>query len=719
LGQLDWHRFRWTRETEKEQVIQAFRLLATTAGTPLIVEAVGSVGTVEHRLGVHPGRAEGVVRQLRTAIPGLAIEKLDERPNMKIERAVELRLSTRRRPLRTDDIAGTSRSILTALAQVGRGEQLVLQFVLWRRLAATPVPNHLEASEHQAFLRTLLGTPTGNGRPVDAEVRNALRTKLAEPGWQVVGRLGVSAEGHSRQRQLIHQVLGALRTAESPGVNFWARTTGPSRMAGSKRPWRKPLRLGLSELAAISGWPVGLTRELPIAKIGSRLMAPSPSILSRGRELGEATFPGQERPLSLLPNDALRHLHVLGPTGSGKSTLLLNLIVQDIEAGRGVVVIEPKGDLIADILQRIPPERIQKVALIDPSDPGERVVGVNPLTAAGRSPELVADQLVSLFRHFFTSDAPRTFDILNAAVLTAARTPGSTLASLTLLLSDDGFRRRALANIDDPLGLEAFWHAYQSWSEQERNNAIAPAMRRLRPFLLRPDVRAVVNQTKPRFDVRQLFTERRILLVSLSKGLLGPETASLLGSLIVSQIWQATLGRAAIRPERRHFVPIYVDEFQDYLNLGSTDFADALAQARGLGVGFVLSHQYMHQLDPAMRAGVLANVQSRVAFRLPSDDARIVAAGSALEPEDFQSLGAYQAYAQLVADGTVQPWCSIKTRLPDDPISDPRMVRAASQERYGVSREQIEADIKGLVRPRPEAEGNGIGSRRRVPGGAA
>jgi hypothetical protein len=157
---------------------------------------------------------------------------------------------------------------------------------------------------------------------------------------------------------------------------------------------------------------------------------------------------------------------------------------------------------------------------------------------------------------------------------------------------------------------------------------------------------------------------------------------------------------------------IYVDEFQDYLNL-PTDFADALAQARGLGVGFVLAHQFLHQLHPAMRAAVLANTQSRVAFRLPHDDARIIAAGSDLEPDDIQSLGAFQCYAQLVADEAVQPWCSVQTRAPGKPISDPEVVRASSRDRYGIDRDDVETDIGKLVFRRTEVTNDDIGSRRR------
>ena len=183
-------------------------------------------------------------------------------------------------------------------------------------------------------------------------------------------------------------------------------------------------------------------------------------------------------------------------------------------------------------------------------------------------------------------------------------------------------------------------------------------MNKLRPLLLRPEMRAIVGQTRRSFDLRRVFTERKILLVNLSKGLLGPETSALLGSLVVSQLWQAVLGRAAIAPERRHPVFVYVDEFQDYMHL-PLDFADALAQARGLGVGFV-ARPSVHA--PTRAGHALGGAGQRpIAGGLPAARARTP--GSLpptvpLAPEDFQSLGAFQCYCQLVAKAAVQPWCS-------------------------------------------------------------
>lgn len=714
---LTWYRLRWPREVEPEPLAHVFRLLATSAGCPVIFEAVGSPGEVEHRLALAASRADGISDQLRAALPGLALETMKARPALVATRAVELRLSTARRSLCTDDLAGVSRALLTALAGVRRGERLAVQWALGRTVASSAIPTELTGMSHESWLGAVLLAPFGAPKPADAEVRSALRIKHAEPGWKAAGRIAVSAKRRGRERQLVQQVLGALFGAEAPGISFRVRPMSARRVIEASVPrWHLPLGLNASEMAAVSTWPVGLTSELPVAMVGSRLVAPSAAIPRKGRIVGRATFPGQERPLALTPADSLRHLHALGPTGSGKSTLLLNLIAQDIAAKRAVVVIEPKGDLIAAVLEHVPPERVADVVLLDPTDT-ERPVGLNPLALGGRSPELAADQLLGLMHSLYAAHwGPRTHDILGASLLTLARLPGMTLAALPLLLTDAGFRRRVVARVSDPIGLGPFWSAYEAWSDAERTAAIAPVMNKLRPLLLRPELRAIVGQTRRTFDLRRVFTERKILLVNLSRGLLGPETAALLGSMVVSQLWQAILGRVAVAPERRHPVFVYVDEFQDYLRL-PLDFADALAQARGLGVGFVAAHQYMHQLDPAMRSAVLANAQSRVAFRLPSEDARVIAADSVLAAEDFQSLGAFQCYTQLVVKAAVQPWCSAATVLPGKPISDPAAIRAASRTAYGVDRAEVEADLHELLFGQRQTDRDDLAPRRRGDGG--
>jgi hypothetical protein len=711
-AKLTWYRLRWPREAKPEQITQVFRLLAVSGAQPVVIEAIGSVGSVEHRLAVPTGYSGGVSEQLRAALPGLAMERLPERPALTIRHAVELRLSTARRALRADDPSGVSRALLTALADVHRGEQLAMQWVLARPVAAVAVPNRLTILDQESWIGALLLAPFSPPKQIDPEVRQALRHKQSEPGWRAIARIGVTSGSATRERQLVRQVIGALASSEAPSVGWWVRATNARRVNEAARSWRLPLRLNAGEVGLVSSFPIGLTSELPVSMLGSRLLAPSSAIRRTGRILGRAGFPGRERPLALTATDSLRHVHLLGPTGTGKSTLLLNFVVQDIDAGRGVVVADPKGDLIADILARIPEERISDVVVIDPTD--EQPVGLNPLAPGGRSPELVADQILGLWHALYSNSwGPRTADILNASLLTLARVPGMTLAALPVLLTDARFRRRILSKVDDPIGLGPFWAAYESWSEQQRSEAIAPSLNKLRPLLLRPEVRAVIGQARPRFELRQVFTKRKILLVNLRRGVLGPETSALLGSLVMSQLWQAILGRTAISPERRHPVTIVLDEFQTYLHL-PVDLADALAQARGLGASFHLAHQFLHQLDPAMRSSVLANAQSRVAFRLPSEDARVLASGSALAPEDFQGLGAYQAYAQLVANETVQPWCSLATLPAPKPISDPAVVQAAVRERYGIPRTEVETELHKLFVGRSQNETDDLKPRRRT-----
>jgi hypothetical protein len=263
------------------------------------------------------------------------------------------------------------------------------------------------------------------------------------------------------------------------------------------------------------------------------------------------------------------------------------------------------------------------------------------------------------------------------------------------------------------VALGPFWAWYEQLSDGERAQAIAPVMNKLRAFLLRRSMRAVLGQRQPRFDLAHVFTERKVLLVTLRKGLLGPESSGLLGSLVVARLWQTILARARVPAERRHPVMVYIDEVQDHLHL-PTDLADALAQARGLGVGFTLAHQFLAQLPPAMRAAVMANARSRVCFQLGPDDAVAIAKGAAgLAAEDFMALGRYEVYASLFTDGQATGYASGRTLPPSEPCSDPDQLRRSSRERYGQSLDQTEAGFANLAASAADATQDTLGRRRR------
>ena len=275
-------------------------------------------------------------------------------------------------------------------------------------------------------------------------------------------------------------------------------------------------------------------------------MLPAPAAVTaslasnQGRVLGRAVSePSQS--VTLSAEASLRHLHVLGPTGVGKSTLLAHLALQDAEAGRHVVVIDPKGDLVTDIATRLPAHMVRQTVILDAAD--AQPVGINPL-AGGQSPDLAADLLLGVFRSLYADSwGPRTQDILHASLLSLARRGDASLAMVPLLLTNPGFRRSVTGAVvqRDPLGLGlgAFWAWYEALSEAERRQAIAPLMNKLRPILLRPQLRAVFGQRSPTFAWHQLFApddadnaqepEPRIVLVSLAKARWGKRRASCWG----------------------------------------------------------------------------------------------------------------------------------------------------------------------------------------------
>jgi hypothetical protein len=683
------YRLRWPREVNVEQLTAVMQVLSAAAGLPVVLEARGQDGRVGHYLTLPRSRARMVTRQLQVAVPGLSLVQDESAPSESFELVLDLALTTARRSLVPGDPAVVCRAVLTALASARASDIVTLRWQLVEHLSAGSVPNKVSPG-HESWVKALVTAPLGPPPPLDADARGALKTKRSVPGWRATGRIAVTAATDVRLRSLADHVLGALRTAEAPGVHLRAqRSSRASLDAG-----RSNLALNVLELPAMAGWPIGSTSSLPVERSRARTRPASKLVPSKGRIVGEGT--GSSRGVALNASDALRHLHLLGPTGVGKSTLLLNLIVRDLQDGRGVVVIEPKGDLIADVLARIPEHRVADVVLLDPTD-RQAVVGLNPLSTYDRSPELVADQLLAVFHGLYAASwGPRTQDILHSSLLTLAGRRGSTLVELPLLLNDPAFRRRIVGELDEPVVLQPFWAGFEAWTEAQRTEAIAPVMNKVRPFLLRANLRAVLGQSAPRFNVRQVFSDRKILLVNLAKGVMGAEAAALLGSLVVSQLWQATLERSRLEPGRRHPVFVYIDEFQDYLHL-PTDLADALAAARGLGVGLTLAHQHLHQLPPEMRSAVLANARSRVCFQLAAEDARLTAAGSPeIGAEDLMELDAFEIYAQLVAAGAVQPWLSARTYPEPAASSDPAAVMRSSRDLYGRERREVDAEIAAL-----------------------
>lgn len=708
-----WYRLSWPRGLATDNVTGFLRHLAGDHRRHAVALEIAAIdGQLSYRIGVAKRHSEDVLAALSSFLPGVATEVIDEETIAAPTHAWQMTISSSHRVLRTSEPANVARSITTALAGSASRQAVVFQWLLGPRLKPESAPSKGEAEPAASWADLLKQTVAGS-TVLNAEARRSLTEKIEEPGFRAVCRVGVVASSDNQAKATSSRLLTALRTAEAPGVTIGLRIDDPDRLAAARPSRSWPVAINVRELTGLCGWPLGDKAYPGVARTGARLLPVGQSVARRGRILGESTLPGTARQLALSAKDSLQHLHVLGPTGVGKSTLLLNLAVQDIAAGRGVVVVDPKGDLVDDILQRVPEERRDDVVVLDPADE-TRPVGLNVLSGGDRLAELVADQVLAVFHDLYRENwGPRTQDILHAALLTLANRPGMTLCALPVLLSNQGFRRKAVAALDDEIALKPFWAWFESLSEGERQQAIAPVMNKLRAFLLRPRMRALIGQAEPAFNVESVFTQRKVLLVSLAKGLIGPEAAALLGSLVVSQLWQTAQGRVRLPVGQRSPVMIYIDEFQDYLHL-PTDIADVLAQARGLGVSLTLAHQHLAQLPAAMRSAVLANARSRVCFQLGSEDARAIAATSTeLDALDLESLGRFETYMSLVADGNVTPFASAQTMKPAEVTSSCGELRSRSRERYGRDLGAIETDLAQLVRGEQDTDEHPIGRRRR------
>ena len=711
---LVWHQLRFALPLAQDAAVGLVeRILADGSLGRVVLELRACGGQATWAVGSRAG--ERLVSVVGELVPGCRVSRGFSR------RVVDQAVVVSARPvgvgLATERLVAVVRAVLASLAVTAKDEELVVQLQLGRRFS----PQVLGRVEPQGWLELLGLVPIPS---VTGEWGRRMRAQVGRHRAAVCLRLGVRAASPLRQRTLLQGLLGALRLLEGPGVRLRARTEHPAKLDGVRRPWRAGLELGAGEIVAMAGWPVG-EGALPATPSAHPRVLPLPAARETQRAFATGVADQAGERLGISIGDALYHTVLLGPTGAGKSTALAHLALADIHAGRGVLLIDPKTDLVADILARIPEQRRDDVVVIDPTS--SRPVGINPLARAqaarsgalssgggvlgrGVSPELVADTVLATFKGVFAESwGVRVEQVLSAALVTLARTPEATLVDLPLLLTNAAYRQRLIAASGaDPLGTGQFWAAYEALSEAQRQQWVGPVLTRLQPFLIRPHLRATLGQAAPSFDLGEVFTRRRIVLVSLNKGVLGAESARLLGSLLVGQLWPLILARAAVEPSRRHVVSVFIDEVQDYLSLPGS-LADALAQARSLGAAFHLAHQYRGQLPAALKAGIDANARNKIIFSLSAADAAELARQAIdLEAADFQLLPRFGVYARTMHHGRENSWCHATTLPPTPPTQDALALRASSQARYGQDAAQVEAALLARIGQNGEMTGDDV-----------
>jgi hypothetical protein len=676
----------------------------------VVLETHADVRGIRYQVLVPEHWAPVVENVLEASVPSVRFERAEaETPALTV--GAEYRLSARGRTLDVDAEA-LSAKLLFSLQPLRRDERVVVSWIITP--AAPVAPVRIAAVNDVRRFWPPAGTVS------NSETAAALKQKQSKPLMLGVVRIGTAAATNRSARRLLRRVEASWHESRAPGVHLTRRFVPEPTVARWLVRRATPLFAWTSiyntqELSGLIGWPVGAVAVPGLVLGGSRLLAASPIIPTTGTILADSNFPGHLRALALDLEGRLRHVHVLGPTGTGKSWLLVQMVIQDLAAGRGVVLLDPKGDLVQAVLERIPEGRRADVVVLDPAD-ADRQVGLNPLRATDADQiEVVVENLVGLFRSLYSDSwGPRLNDILAAVIGTLARSGDFTLCEIALVLTNADFRRSLVGQLDDPVGLESFWGWYEAISDGERQTVIAPVLNKVRAFTMRPRVRAIVGQATPTISIGEVMASGKVLLCSLASGILGDEAASLLGALIVAEIWHATTARAGVPSSQRRPVMVYLDEWQHFVHL-PTPMATVLAESRGLGVGWTMAHQEMAgQLTPALRSAVQANARSRILFQLPADDARLMARqlGGPLTADDLQGLGAYEVAAQLFAGGSTQTAATGRTRPLPPPSADPEDIRRWSRQQYGVDRDEIELAIRkrqmgrteGPIGRRPKAD---------------
>jgi hypothetical protein len=551
---------------------------------------------------------------------------------------------------------------------------------------------------HQEYLAAGLTTTPGRQHDREEDLQ-AAADKLGRLLFSAHIRLTVNGrpQDEAAAKSKLREMAGAFGQFAAPRLASF-RTAKPGR-----RPHRTFL-LSTEELATLWHLPTVTVRAPTMTTVDSREMEPPVRLPTRRDHpdvavLGLSDFRGRRQRFGILPDDRRRHLAIVGKTGMGKTTLLQHLILSDIRAGRGVALLDPHGDLCDALLAAVPRDRTNDVILFDAAD-ASHPLSFNLLHCP--RPEqrpLVASGVISAFKKLYGEFwGPRMEHILRNAVLALLEVPGSTLISVLRILTDARFRDPIVARLGDPV-VRNFWQReFASLPQKFQLEAVAPIQNKIGHFVSSPLLRNILGQTRSNLDLRRVMDDGKILLVNLSKGKLGDDVSSLLGSFLVTAIQLAAMSRAdVLESERRDFF-LYIDEFQ---NFATDSFATILSEARKYRLALILANQYLGQLDEQTLLAMWGNCGSLISFQVGASDAEPLAMqfGGDLVPQDLLRLPRYQAYVRLLIEGTPSRPFSMRTLPPATAADRERsdIIRRMSRQRYARPVANVESEIAAAL----------------------
>ena len=538
-----------------------------------------------------------------------------------------------------------------------------------------------------------------------------IKKKLESPVISTNFRIAASAPSVTRAKDIVNDLASAFNQFQKPTGNslkFEILKPSLEKMFMKRFVYRMfnpelDMPLNIQEIAAMMHFPSEMNRQNPNLKVSRFASSPAPmTTATEGTLLGINDHGGKQKEIYITEEDRLRHLYTIGQTGTGKSVFLKSLIIQDIQRGDGVCMIDPHGNDIQDVLANVPEHRKDDVVYFDPAYT-ERPMGLNMLEYDQNNPEqktFVVNELFGIFQKLYgkvpESMGPMFEQYFRNATMLVIEDPdtGCTLLDVSRVLADRAYRQLKVSRCKNPIIVQ-FWKeiAEKAGGESSLQNIVPYITSKFDVFLANDIMRPVVAQETSSFNFRDIMDNRKILLVNLSKGRLGDINSNLIGLIVVGKILMAALSRTDSNPKDLAPFYLYIDEFQ---NITTNSIATILSEARKYKLSLNIAHQFIKQLEEDIKDAVFGNVGSMAVFRVGSEDAEFLEKQLApvFSAGDIMNIDNYNAYLKVLAKGIPQQPFNVKT-MPA-PEGDPAMVESLkrmSYEKFGRNRTQVEEDI--------------------------